>query len=279
MKVTLWGTRGSLPSARAETVLYGGNTSCVQIESIAGNSIILDAGSGIHPLGQFLDKKVERVDILLSHLHLDHIQGLGFFAPIWDKNVEIHIYAPATFSESLDTLLTRYLSPPLFPVFLSDVPGQLFLHKIGDDDFDIGNIKIKSRFICHPGTTLGYRISTPKASVAYLSDHEPILGAQEFIKSTDWISGYSLANEADLLIHDSQYTSEEYQEHIGWGHSSIKDALQFAKLAKVKAFVSFHHDPSHNDEALDQILAQAVLEVKPNFKVIAGKEGSTFQLS
>lgn len=277
MNVTLWGTRGSIASPGAETARYGGNTSCVEVRGTEGTVLVLDAGTGIRRLGISLPPSLSRVDILLTHLHMDHIQGLGFFGPLYNPNMEVHIWGPASTTLSLHTRLMRYLSPPLFPVHLRDVPG-LALHEVSCDDFEIGEFRISSALVCHPGPTVGYRIETPHASLAYLSDHEPALGAEKFPLNKEWTSGYSTAAGVDLLIHDAQYTDDEYPDHIGWGHSSMQQTFAFARLAEVGRLVPFHHDPAHTDNDLDRITAKAMTEIEPSFIVTPGTEGATFEL-
>jgi len=279
MKVTLWGTRGSIAAPGAETTRYGGNTACVEVRGADGTVLVLDAGTGIRRLGTVLPRSVQQVNLLLTHLHMDHLQGLGFFAPLYNPEAEVHIWGPASTTLSLRARLMRYLSPPLFPVRLRDLPCRLVLHEVPGGDFDIGEFHITSALICHPGPTVGYRIATAHASVAYLTDHEPALGAQQFPLPGDWTSGYVLAAGADLLIHDAQYSSEEYAQCIGWGHSSILQALTFAVLTQVKHFVPFHHDPTHTDDDLDRLLADAIATANPSFAVTPGTEGAVFAWS
>jgi phosphoribosyl 1,2-cyclic phosphodiesterase len=209
---------------------------------------------------------------------MDHLQGLGFFAPLYNPAVEVHIWGPASPTLSLRKRLMRYLSPPLFPVRLGELPCQLVLHEVPCGDFAIGEFHISSSLICHPGPTVGYRIVTTRATLAYLTDHEPALGATQFPLAGEWTSGYALAAGADLLIHDAQYSSEEYARCAGWGHSSLEHALAFAALAKAKRFVPFHHDPAHTDDNLDRLIAEAVAAVKPSFTVAPGTEGAVFEL-
>lgn len=278
MHVTLWGTRGSLATPGPETARYGGNTSCVAVQGTEGTVLILDAGTGIRRLGSTLPRAVRRVDLLLTHLHLDHIQGLGFFAPLYNPAVEVHIWGPASPTLPLRQRLMRYLSPPLFPVRLRELPCQLVLHETPCADFAIGEFRISSAFICHPGPTVGYRIATADATLAYVTDHEPALGVPAFPLGGEWTSGYALAADADLLIHDAQYSSEEYAQCIGWGHSSLHHAIAFAALATVKHLVLFHHDPAHTDQDLDRLTAEALAATRPPFAVTSGAEGSVFTL-
>lgn len=278
MNVTLRGTRGSLATPGSETARYGGNTSCVEILGSDGTLLCLDAGTGIRQIGNHIPPTLKRVDLLLTHLHMDHLQGLGFFAPLYNPNMEVHIWGPASPSLSLRTRLSRYMSPPLFPIRLRDLPCTLELHEVTNDSFTIGDFTVRSSLICHPGPTVGYRIETKNSAIAYLPDHEVALGVPHFPLSKEWTSGYSLTAGVDLLIHDSQYTGEEYASKVGWGHSSLEQVLKFAELAEVKHLVPFHHDPSHNDEYLDRIFADIVSSMKPRFLVTPGMEGTAFDL-
>lgn len=278
MKIRLWGTRGSLPAPGPETTRYGGNTSCVQVEASDGTILVLDAGTGIRRLGMALGPSLRRVDVLLTHLHMDHIQGLGFFRPIRTPGVEVHVWGPASTTKDLRSRLTRYLSPPLFPVVLRELESTLQLHEVPCGDFRIGELTISAALVCHPDPTVGFRISSPHATMTYLPDHEPALGVRTFPMSREWTSGGELAIGVDLLIHDGQYTDEEYKDRVGWGHSSLRDAFKFAALSGVKHLVPFHHDPSHNDDDLDQLARATVQQMEPAFLVTPGKEGDTFDL-
>jgi len=258
---------------------YGGNTSCVQVVGDDGTMLVLDAGTGIRRLGAALPlSRTRRVDILLTHLHMDHIQGLGFFAPLRTPRIEAHIWGPASTTQSLWTRLTRYLSPPLFPVHLRELECNLELHEVPCGDMQVGEFVVSSALICHPDPTVGYRITGPRGTMAYLPDHEPALGAHGMPTSGEWTSGYSLAEGADLLIHDAQYNDEEYSEKPGWGHSSIRQAFQFAALAGAKHLVPFHHDPAHSDDYLDQLVAHTVTAMAPPFAVTPGMDGAMFVL-
>lgn len=278
MKIKLWGTRGSLASPGADTVRYGGNTSCVSIEGAEGTWLVLDAGTGIRSLGRSLPSDLKRVDVLLTHLHMDHLQGLPFFAPLRNPDVETHVWGPASTMLSLKARLQRYVSPPLFPVSVRDLSPMLQFHELSFDMFEIGEFCIVSQLVIHPNPTVGYRILHQGKVVTYLPDHEPMLGARTFPRSPEWTSGYTLAKKADLLIHDTQYTPEEYQSRVGFGHSNMVQAFEFAALANVKSFVPFHHDPAHSDDQLDQMISDAMQEVTPGFDVTPGQEGTIFDL-
>ncbi len=276
MKVTFWGTRGSLAAAGPETVRYGGNTSCVEVRGEDGTLLVLDAGTGIRRLGAAVGE-VRCVDVLLTHLHMDHLQGLGFFAPIYQPGLEVHIWGPPSATLNLQARLARYLSPPLFPVRLRELPCRLTLHDVPLGRFRIGGLEGQADLVCHPGPTVGYRIMEGEVSVAYIPDHEPALGAPRFPQESAWTSGYALAAGADLLIHDTQYTDDEYLTYVGWGHSAISHVLAFAQLTGVKRLVPFHHNPSHSDDDLDRLVETARRSLPP-FEVIPGREGLTVQL-
>ncbi len=280
MQVTLWGTRGSLATPGPETARYGGNTSCVGVVGREGTMLVLDAGTGIRRLAATIPESMRRVDILLTHLHMDHIQGLGFFAPLYLPDVEVHIWGPGSATLRLQARLMRYLSPPLFPVNLSELPCKLTFHDISSRDIDIGEFRVCSALVCHPGPTVGYRISAPEGGVlTYLPDHEPALAALRFPSlPREWTSGGTLAAGADLLIHDSQYSAAEYPGHCGWGHSSLNQTLDFGTLTEVKQLVPFHHDPDHTDTDLDRLMAEAIEEAKPGYQVTPGFEGTIFEL-
>jgi len=279
VRITLWGTRGSLAAAGPETVGYGGHTSCVEVRGRDGTFLVLDAGTGIRRLGATVGPEVARVDILLTHLHMDHIQGLGFFQPLYESEQEIHVWGPRSATLDLRARLARYLSPPLFPVRLRDLPCRLTLHDVPLEGFQIGGLKIVAAFICHPGPTVGYRITEGSTTVAYLPDHEPALGASNFPGAPDWTSGFDLADGVDLLIHDAQYSAAEYPEHIGWGHSAISHTVGFAAAAGVKRLVTFHHDPGHDDLTLDRLIEEARGAFELPFQLLAGVEGARFNLA
>jgi phosphoribosyl 1,2-cyclic phosphodiesterase len=254
MKVSLKGVRGSHPTTGTETSYFGGNTPCVTVVQ-DGWLLVLDGGSGLQKV-DISDKSIRRVDILLTHLHFDHIQGLGFFSPLFNPSMDVHIWAPASAHGSLHSRLSRYLSPPLFPVLIRELPCKLTLHDVSNSSFEIGPFSIESRYVIHPGPTVGYRIKERNAVLAYVPDHEPALGPDGILPEKKWISGYDIVTEADLLLHDAQYTREEYKTRIGWGHSCFEDALKLASITGVKELLLFHHDPSHNDARLHEIYAE-----------------------
>lgn len=279
MRAKLWGTRGSLASPGPHTIRYGGNTSCVSIEGKEGTILVLDAGTGIRALGTALSEEIRCVHILLTHLHMDHLQGLPFFSPLRKPGVEVHIWGPPSISRNLRQRVLRYLSPPLFPLSLREISNELFFHDLPFAKIDIEEFEIQADLIIHPNPTIGYRISQHGRCLTYLPDHEPAIGAPRFPYSKEWTSGFRLAEGSDILIHDAQYFDNEYPERIGFGHSSLSHAFNFAKLVETKEFVPFHHDPSHGDDLLDVMFERAMHEHTPRFTLTPGKEGTVFDLT
>jgi len=277
MKVKVWGCRGSLPAPGPENATYGGNTSCIQVTH-GETCIILDGGSGILRLGKYLSPDITEVHVLLSHLHLDHTMGLGFFTPLYNPKIAVHLYGPSTSNEPLVNRLRRYFSPPLFPVRLSELPRHPIIHELNNSQFKIGDVTVQSEYICHPGPTLGYRLTANKSVLAYLPDHELQMGSSNFPNDPEWTSGYEIAKFADLLFHDASYTAKEYVTKIGWGHSSFRDAIAFGKMCEVKKLALFHHEPVRSDEQLEQMLKDSTQNLNLNFEVEICAEGGTYNL-
>ena len=257
MRVTIWGCRGSVPTPGPKTVRYGGNTSCVEVSLDDGAALVLDAGTGIRPLGmELLERGTRRVDLVLTHLHLDHLEGLRFFAPLWDERVTMNIWGPPSPLLTLQERISRSFSPPLFPVDLKTVPARVAFHDVSRERFAIDGVSLVTDLVVHPGPTVGVRVEGATSSLAYLPDHEPAL-AGGVAKSRDWISGASVAGDVDVLLHDAQYFEEEYEDRIGWGHSSVADAVEFSRAVGARRLLLFHHEPAHGDEDLDRLEAQA----------------------
>jgi phosphoribosyl 1,2-cyclic phosphodiesterase len=253
VQVKLWGTRGSVPSPGPETIRYGGNTSCVGVTLSDGSLLALDAGTGIRSLGLALGEEPARLHILLTHLHLDHIQGLVFFAPAFKPQTEIVIWGPASPEASLRDRIARYVSAPLSPVEVRELPCDVSFRHCPESEWEIGSATIRAASVAHRGPTLGYRVDDAGSSLTYIPDHEPGLGAPIDELEEEWLSGFGLAKGADLLLHDCQYADSEYPEHVGWGHSALSDTLAFARRVGAARTLLFHHDPLHSDDFLDDL--------------------------
>jgi phosphoribosyl 1,2-cyclic phosphodiesterase len=252
VRVKVWGARGSLPIPGPSTNRYGGNTSSLQVTLSDGRLLLLDAGSGIRNLGLRLAGRACRIDILLTHLHLDHIQGLLFFAPLFMPDAEVVIWGPPA-AETLRERLARYLSPPLTPLNLHEFPARISFRACPQGEWEIGPARIQAALVAHPRPTVGYRISEGDTSICYIPDQELALGPPR-----QSLPGFDLAHGASLLVHDCQYTDDEYPSHIGWGHSRLSDVLAFARLTEAQRLLLFHHDPLHDDEKLDRLHAEAL---------------------
>jgi phosphoribosyl 1,2-cyclic phosphodiesterase len=258
MKVKVWGARGSVPAPGPEMNRYGGNTSCVGVTFADGGVLILDAGTGIRTLGFALAAGMPNINILLTHLHLDHIQGLMFFPPCFKTDSRITIWGPASPEASLEHRVARYISAPLSPVEVRELPCDVSFRDTPATEWEIGSARIRAESVTHRGPTLGYRITEGGAALCYLPDHEPGLGAPLDSVEPEWISGFDLARGAQLLIHDCQYTDQEYPEHVGWGHSPLRDTLTFARRTEAERLLLFHHDPLHTDDFLDTFFGSAI---------------------
>jgi phosphoribosyl 1,2-cyclic phosphodiesterase len=238
-------------------VRYGGNTSCVELRLSDGSIIVLDAGTGIRPLGTKLGREQpETIHLFLTHLHIDHLEGLGFFKPCWSNETDLHIWGPPSPIRTLEERIARYLSPPLFPVQLSEIPARITFHDVPDEAWEIGPAICMAQPVSHPGPTVGYRLSENGRSLAYIPDHEAGFGLDLSV-APEWMSGYALAEGVDFLLHDSQYGEDEYAARVGWGHSSVAQAVAFAQTTNAGRLVMFHHDPEHDDDALELLVSRA----------------------
>jgi len=274
--IKFWGVRGSIAAPGAETVRYGGNTTCVEIRC-GPDLIILDAGTGLRKFGQSLLKEFKRgplnLTLLLSHTHWDHIQGLPFFAPIYESRCRLHILGSEGARKSLLAALTGQMESTYFPVPFSQLPSNIEIEELEEFNFSIGQLLVRAHRANHPGVTVGYRLFSPDGIVCFFPDTEPRSGGDN--EMLDFI------RDADVLILDSQYDRVEYQKHTGWGHGCVDDSVALALKAGVKKLVLFHHDPDHDDRKIDAFVKHAralVKKRKGKLKVEAAREGMVIQL-
>jgi CheY-like chemotaxis protein/phosphoribosyl 1,2-cyclic phosphodiesterase len=293
MRIRFWGTRGSLAKPGPKTLRYGGNTSCVEVRTRDGTLIVLDCGTGAHELGLALaasGEKPLRGHLVLTHTHWDHIQGFPFFAPLFVAGNEWDIYAPGGFGQHLETTLAGQMEYNYFPVTLAQLGATIRYHELAEGTVTIGGAQVTAQYLNHPALTLGYRIEVDGATFVYAVDHEPnapSLGANpsapsaaqpvhaEDRRHVDFLS------RADLVVHDTQYTAEEYPQKEGWGHCPAETAVDYAIAAGAKRLALFHYDPQRSDDAVDRVLAlckDRVARSRSTLDVFASSEGMTIEL-
>lgn len=271
MKIRLWGTRGSIPAPGPSTVRYGGNTSCVEVRLADGTLVILDAGSGIRPLGATLGR-CEAL-LLLSHYHWDHVQGMPFFIPAYSPECSVRVLGPEFGGKGPGELLAGQMHAPYFPAPASQWVGVSSFDIVCPGSlFRVGSAVIRTARLSHPGLTLGYRIEDEDSTFVYASDNEPDLAPAEQLAGI-----IDLAEGADLLLHDCQFTEDEYAARRGWGHSTPRQAVSVAAEARVGGLLLFHHDPAHHDEQVEA-LAEEACRLADGFQVQIAREGETIAL-
>ena len=262
MRVRFFGTRGSIATPGPHTLRYGGNTSCIEVQSSAGTLVILDMGTGAAVLGRELMARGEpsRGHILISHTHWDHIQGIPFFAPLFVPGFEWDIYGPRGLHQGLRQTLAGQMQSTYFPVTLEQLGATIRYRELVEGRLRIGDIEVTCRYLNHPALTLGYRLEADGAALVYACDHEPhshalATGVGDFLgedrRHAEFLAG------ADLVVHDAQYLASEYPQKIGWGHSTIEYACAVARLAKVGQLALTHHDPMRDDAAIDALVELA----------------------
>ncbi|MGP8201945.1 MAG: response regulator [Limisphaerales bacterium] len=274
VRLRFWGVRGSIPSPGPETVFYGGNTSCVEVR-VGSEIIVLDAGSGLRPLGLALVKEFKEqpihVNLLITHTHWDHIQGFPFFLPAYNPKNKVTIYGYEGATQGLQSTLSDQMESPYFPITMHQMPGHIAIRELRDLNFNVNQVPVRAHFLNHPGSCTGYRLLTPGGSISYLPDLELDHRLRDL-----WNNGTTnvphndrktpppeesalieFMRDSDVLIMDSQYDATEYEKHVGWGHSCMEDSVVFALHANVKRLFLFHHDPDHADEQISRMVARA----------------------
>ena len=289
LRVRFWGTRGSIPTPGAQTVRYGGNTPCTEIRTDDGWLIILDAGTGIRELGRDLLQRSNgsaiKGDIFLTHAHWDHIQGIPFFAPIFGRGNHFTIWGSQSLERSVDKVVRDQMSPVVFPVTFEELDASIDFRDLAEGTRTEGTgYEVTSFAVQHPGGALGYRFSEPGGNggaLVYVSDNE-LASHDRYGSAPDWRERMvGFVRGAKVLIHDSTYTTEEYDHHRGWGHSTFQDCVELALEAGVGTLVLFHHEPRRTDDQLDVCLAECRAMVKGRggaLQVVAAAEGLTLTL-
>lgn len=254
LTLRFWGTRGSIPSPGPSTAGFGGNTPCLEIET-PGRRFILDAGSGIRPLGiHLLDSAPPlRATIFLTHFHWDHIQGFPFFAPIYRPDARLRVIGPEQESLDVRSLFAGQMGPIYFPVPFEAIAAEMSFDHLNEGSWTADGVSVSAMRVRHPSYAVGYRLQSGGRSVCYIPDNELVGGSYDV--GPGWRDRLvRFCGGADLLVHDAMFTDEEYPHRSGWGHSTFRQALDLAVEAGVEALLFFHHAPDRTDDALAEIV-------------------------
>lgn len=275
MDLTFFGVRGSCPCPSPANVRYGGNTACVSLTVPGEDPIVFDLGTGLRSFGdtQPMDGSFSGT-ALVTHIHWDHVQGLPFFPPADRAGASFRIYGPQQDDGTLRELFDDFMRPPYFPVTIAQLRGDYSFNEVLKDDLRIGRASVMVRPVPHVGPTVGYRVESDGRTVTYISDHQAPLDLTSISETV-----LELCADADVLIHDAQYTLAEFAEKSHWGHCTIDYAIRVAREAGVKKLVLFHHDPSHGDDRMDEIFECALAMAGTGGpEVVAAYEGLRISL-
>jgi phosphoribosyl 1,2-cyclic phosphodiesterase len=283
MRVRFWGTRGSCPSPGPETAKFGGNTTCLEVTTDDGALVIFDAGTGIRELGNTLVARAEgrpiRGDLFFSHAHWDHIQGLPFFTPAFQAANHFTLWGSPALERSLEVVLRQQMSPVVFPVAFDQLSARMEFCQLDRRLQTAKSYTMRTINVRHPGSALGFRMSPEgdeTRSVIFIPDNELDRDGDHADSASSREELVEFAHGAKVLIHDAMYTGTEYMDHRGWGHSSYRDAVDFAIAAEAETLVLFHHEPDRSDEALEgmiELCHEMVRERNGNVKIVAAAEG------
>ncbi|MFW6079311.1 MAG: MBL fold metallo-hydrolase [Gemmatimonadota bacterium] len=255
LRATCWGTRGSIPSPGPDTARYGGNTACLEVRNAAGRCFILDGGTGIRALGDRL-KRTDgsvHVDLFFTHFHWDHIQGIPFFAPLYDPGATIRIHGPRQDDAEIEKLFARQLESVFFPIPYDALAARLEFSHLGDGPWRADDVEIEAMRVRHPSTTVGYRVRVGDAVLAYVPDNELVGGS--YPVDPDWYDRFlAFLDGVDLLFHDAMLTEAELPAREGWGHSTFRQTIRLARDAGVRRLRCFHHAPDRTDDELTRIV-------------------------
>ncbi|MES2198681.1 MAG: response regulator [Chlamydiota bacterium] len=285
-----WGTRGSNPVAGMEYVQFGGNTPCLEVRH-GKDLVIIDAGSGLRALGQELGAQSNiDLNILISHTHWDHLLGFPFFLPLYQPKRKITIFTPVGFEKNTKELFTDMLAYAYFPVAINDIQSKLTFENLRDSEIlTFGSITVSTQYAFHPGSTLCFKLDVAGKKIGYVTDNEFLLGCQlpppKIEKQEDLFIPYApliqFLQGCDILVHEAQYTPEEYLAKEGWGHSSVYNACVLMKKARIKHWIVTHHDPRHTDAMLlekKKLHIQALKEIGHHCEVQFAYDGMLLSL-
>ena len=253
MRLKVWGTRGSIPISGKDYNKYGGETSCYEVTSNSGTSVVLDAGTGFRKLGkQMLQDNRNEIYLIFSHFHWDHIMGFPFFPLLYMPNSIIHLFNVFNIEIGIDDMFRKAMSAPNFPLEFRDLQSQLNIYDTKLEDLEIDDFTFDKIALNHPNNGQGIKITEQGKSLVYLTDNE--LGL-DYANGSSFNEFVAFCNNADILLHDSEFTKEDYKTKQGWGHSYYLDALNLAIKANVKTFILIHHNQDRTDDEIDAMVA------------------------